>query len=73
MAVFGISGAIPWAVGPLLAGMLMDNADPRWLWYTVGVVGLVAAGAFALLQRRDEQATAQVAQRRDSMCATSSQ
>jgi len=59
MAAFGISGAIPWAVGPLLAGMLMDNADPRWLWYAVGLVGLVAAGAFALLQRRVGQDTEQ--------------
>ncbi len=62
MAIFGISGAIPFAIGPLLAGMIMDNADPRWLWYAAGLVGLVAAMAFALLQRRVGQDTAQAIQ-----------
>jgi len=45
----------------------MDNADPRWLWYIVGLVGLVAAGAFALLQRRDERAGAQMAVASESL------
>ena len=54
MAVFGFSWVIPSAVGPLLAGLVMDNADPRWVWYAAGLIGLAAAGAFALLQRRAE-------------------
>jgi MFS family permease len=62
MAIFGISGAIPFAVGPLLAGMIMDTTDPRWLWYAAGLVGLVAATAFALLQRRVGRDTAQAIQ-----------
>lgn len=52
MAVFGFSWVIPTATGPLLAGLVMDNADPRWVWYAAGLLGLVAAGAFGLLQRR---------------------
>jgi MFS family permease len=52
MAVFGFSWVIPSTVGPLLAGLIMDNTDPRWVWYAAGMVGLVAAGSFALLQRR---------------------
>ncbi len=52
MAVFGFSWVIPFTVGPLLAGLVMDNADPRWVWYAAGLIGLAAAGAFALLQRR---------------------
>ncbi|MDY6875667.1 MAG: MFS transporter [Chloroflexota bacterium] len=56
MAVFGFSWAIPQAVGPLLAGLVMDNADPRWVWYGAGLVGLVGAAAFILLRRRAEQA-----------------
>ncbi len=52
MAVFGFSWVIPFTVGPLLAGLIMDNADPRWVWYVAGLIGLAAAGAFALLQRR---------------------
>ena len=55
MAMFGFSGLIPTAIGPLLAGMVMDNLDPRWLWYIAGVLGLVGAAAFALLQRRVER------------------
>jgi len=55
MAVFGFSWVISSAVGPLMFGLIMDNADPRWVWYSVGLVGLVAAGAFALLQSRAER------------------
>jgi MFS family permease len=57
MAVFGFSWFIPVTVGPLLAGLIMDNGDPRWVWYGAGLVGLVAAGAFALLQGWVERAT----------------
>jgi MFS family permease len=49
---FGLS--VAQAVGPLLAGLMMDNVDPRWTWYAAGVLGLVAAASFALLQRRVE-------------------
>ncbi len=52
MAVFGISWGIPFAIGPLLAGMIMDNADPHWLWYISGLVGLLAVAGFLYLQRR---------------------
>jgi MFS family permease len=52
MAIYGFSWMISVAVGPLLTGLIMDNADPRWVWYATGLVGLVAAVAFALLQRR---------------------
>jgi MFS family permease len=50
MAVYGFSWVVPVALGPLLAGLVMDNADPRWVWYGAGLVGLVAAGAYYLLQ-----------------------
>ncbi len=56
MAVFGFGWVIPQAVGPLLAGLIMDNADPRWVWYAAGLLGLVGAAAFVLLRRRAEQA-----------------
>ena len=56
MAVFGFGWVIPQAVGPLLAGLVMDNADPRWVWYAAGLLGLVGAAAFILLRRRAEQA-----------------
>ncbi len=37
-------------------------AIPRWLWYAAGLVGLVAAGTFALLQRRVGRDTEQTIQ-----------
>ncbi len=51
MAVFGISWLIPGGLGPLLAGMIMDNGDPRWVWYAAGILGLVAAAGFVSLNR----------------------
>jgi MFS family permease len=55
MAVFGFSWMIPQATGPLLAGLIMDNADPRWVWYAATLVGVIAAASFILLNRRVEQ------------------
>jgi MFS family permease len=52
MAVFGFAWAIPQAFGPLLAGMVMDNFDPRLTWYAAALIGLIGAGSFFLLQRR---------------------
>ena len=53
MAIFGISGAIPFALGPLLAGLVMDNAsDPRMLWYVVGVVGILATLGYLWLHTK---------------------
>jgi MFS family permease len=60
MAVFGFSWLIPQATGPLLAGLIMDNADPRWVWHAAGLVGLVAAAAFTLLNRRVNHVVEQV-------------
>jgi MFS family permease len=48
LATYGFSWVIPTAIGPLLAGVVMDNLDPNWVWYGAALVGLVAAAAFAL-------------------------
>jgi MFS family permease len=55
MAVFGISWGIPFAIGPYLAGLVMDNLDPRWLWYMAGIVGMFAVAGFLALHRRMEK------------------
>lgn len=52
LAVYGFSWVIPFAVGPLLAGLVMDNLDPSWVWYACGIVGLVAALAYYQLEWR---------------------
>ena len=50
MAVFGFSWMIPFAIGPILAGLVLDNLNPNLLWYTAGFLGLVAAGGFYTLE-----------------------
>ena len=73
MAVFGFSWVIPQAVGTLLAGLVMDNADPRLVWYAAGVLGTVAAGTFVLLNRRIEESVEQPSQAAlDETCQASS-
>ena len=58
MAIFGISGAVPFAIGPLLAGLIMDNAsDLRVLWYAAGAIGVVATLGYLWLHRKLEQKT----------------
>jgi MFS family permease len=55
MAVFGFSFGIPFAIGPLLAGLILDNLDPRILWWSAGVVGLLAAVIFLNLYRKAQK------------------
>lgn len=56
MAIFGISGAIPFGIGPFLAGLVLDNApDQRILWYVVGVLGIIATLGFVWLHGKVEE------------------
>jgi hypothetical protein len=32
--------------------LIMDNADPRWVWYAAGLVGGASAGVYLILHRR---------------------
>ncbi len=32
MAIYGVSFSLPSAFGPLMAGLVMDNGDPRMLY-----------------------------------------
>ncbi|MFL7869929.1 MAG: MDR family MFS transporter [Anaerolineales bacterium] len=63
MAVFGYSWGIPFAIGPYLAGIVLDNYDPHVLWYAAGIVGTLAVMGFLGLYRNGEakQDTAQPA------------
>jgi MFS family permease len=49
--VYGNSWGISFAVGPYLAGLVMDNYDPNLLWYACGVIGMVAVLGFLALHR----------------------
>lgn len=56
MAIYGMSWSLPIAVGPLLAGLVMDNTDPRLLYWGSGLLGLLATAAYLGLhsQMREE-------------------
>ena len=56
MAIFGFSWVIPMAVGPLLAGLVMDNLNPNWVWYGAGILGLIAAGGYYMLEKQVQKA-----------------
>jgi MFS family permease len=50
--VYGLSWGISFAAGPVLAGLIMDNLDPNWLWYACGILGMVAGVGFLSLHRQ---------------------
>ena len=49
--VYGNSWGISFAVGPYLAGLIMDNYNPNWLWYACGIIGMIAVVGFLTLHR----------------------
>ncbi len=49
MAVFALTWAIPSAIGPWAAGIIMDRFDPNWVWYLAGMLSAAAATGFLLL------------------------
>ncbi|NLG74402.1 MAG: MFS transporter [Chloroflexi bacterium] len=68
MAAFGFSWVIPSAVGPVLAGLVLDNLNPDLLWYFAGIIGVLSALTyFALEQRAGQTKYAAVNQRLEIM------
>lgn len=58
MAIFGFSWGIPYAVGPLVAGLILDNTNPQYLWWIAGIVGVLATSMYMWLHRRVQPAPA---------------
>jgi MFS family permease len=56
MAVSGFSWGIPFAVGPYLAGLIIDGPNPQYLWYAAGFIGLLSTIGFLSLHRTKKQA-----------------
>lgn len=52
MGVFSLMWALPSAIGPGAAGLVLDNLDPNLLWYASGVLCAVSALSFYLLHLR---------------------
>lgn len=58
MAFYDFAWMIPGAIGMYLAGLIMDNFDPRWIWYTAGLIGIVAVVAFLgmhVIEREEDE------------------
>ncbi len=47
--IYGNSWGIAFATGPYLAGLVMDNYNPNWLWYACGFIGMCAVLGFLAL------------------------
>jgi len=60
MAFFGFSGMIGNAAGPLLAGLIMDNLNPRLVWFAASL-SMVLAGILSwFLHRRDQPRSSEI-------------
>lgn len=52
MAAYGFSWSLSFATAPLLAGLIMDNFNPDWVWYLCGIVSAISVAGFMWLQLR---------------------
>lgn len=52
MAMFAFSWAFPFAIGPLAAGVIIDQVNFYWVWYAAGVTGLVCTAAYLWMHAR---------------------
>jgi MFS family permease len=51
-AIYGnLAWGIPFAVGPWLAGQLVDNVSPNSLWYACGILGTLSTLGYLVLHR----------------------
>ncbi len=51
MAVFSLAWMIPSTVGAAAAGLIMDNFNPNWVWYTAGIICTLAVMGFLFLHQ----------------------
>ena len=49
MAIRNFAWIIPIAIGPLGAGVIMDNFDPRYVWFAAGFIGSLSVIGFLFL------------------------
>jgi predicted MFS family arabinose efflux permease len=52
MAIYGYTFTVASMTGPFMAGLVIDNYDPRILWYFAGFVGMLAMMIFLFLYRQ---------------------
>lgn len=51
-AVASLAFTIPYMLGPTLGGYVLDHAEPHILWYLAGLLGLIGAAGYLLVQTR---------------------
>ena len=66
MAFFGFSGMIGHAAGPLLAGLIMDNLNPRLVWFAASLSMILAGILSWFLHRQDQQGSSKVLPAQDA-------
>ena len=62
MAAYSLGWAIPNSAAPFLAGLVMDNYNPYWVWFIAGILAIVAIICFAFLQYKVKDRFAAVMQ-----------
>ncbi len=55
MALYGLSWIFPNALGPLAAGIIMDNYNPNWVWYAGGLISMAVALGYLTINASAEQ------------------
>jgi MFS family permease len=51
MAFFSLTWTLPATIGPLAAGLVMDNFNPNWVWYAGGILCAISILLFIRLHR----------------------
>lgn len=61
MAVAGLAWGIPFAVGPYLAGLILDGPRPEVLWYAAAMVAVLSAAVFLAIEQAERKTRAAAA------------
>lgn len=51
MAFFSLTWTLPATIGPIAAGLVMDNLDPDWVWFAGGILCAISILLFIRLHR----------------------
>ena len=52
MAAFQVGRQSAAAIGPLIAGVILDRYNPHWLWYGGGLICVAVAAGYLVLNKR---------------------
>jgi MFS family permease len=51
LALFSLAWALPATFGPGIAGLILDNFNPNWVWYASGILCFLAVVGFLFLNQ----------------------